>query len=132
MNLVGHQITKNTVVGMSLGTITVIIVFVWTALGIGRPLFASDLERIENKIDGYQHSTEEKIDWYQTSTAIQILSIRRAALQAELREVKRDVRRNPDDGDAMDDADEITDEIKELDVRIACYRTEGCEVGDSI
>ncbi len=121
MNLAGREITKNTVVGMSLGTVTVIVVFIWTALGIGRPLFASDLERIEDKIDGYQ-----------TGTAVQILSIRKAALQSDLRDAKRDVRRNPDDDDAADDVDEIGDDIKELDAKIVCYRTEGCEVEGAI
>lgn len=132
MNVGGREITKNTVVGMSLGTITVIVVFIWTALGIGRPLFASDLERIEDKIDGYQQSTEEKIDGYETGTAIQILNIRKAALKSELREAKRDSRRNPDDDDAMEDVDEISDDIAELDAKIVCYRTEGCEVETSI
>lgn len=121
MNLAGREITKNTVVGMSLGTITVIIVFVWTALGIGRPLFASDLVRIEDKIDGYQ-----------TSTAIQILNIRKSALQSDLREARRDARRNPNDDDAVEDVDEITDDIAELDAKITCYRTEGCEVEPAI
>ncbi len=121
MNVAGHEITKNTVVGMSLGSLTIVIVFVWTALGIGRPLFAADLERIEDKIDGYQ-----------TNTSIQILNIRKEALKSDLRAAKRDARRNPDDDDADDDVDEISDDIKELDAKIVCYRTEGCEVEPAI
>ena len=121
MNLAGREITKNTVVGMSLGTLTVVIVFVWTALGIGRPLFASDLERIEDKIDGYQ-----------TNTSIQILNIRKEALQSDLRSAKRDSRRNPDDDDATEDVEEISDDIADLNTKIKCYRTEGCEVEPAI
>jgi len=121
MNIAGKEITKNTVVGMSLGTIVAIVVFVWTALGIGRPLFAADLARIEDKIDVYQ-----------VSTAIQILTIRKEALQSELREARRDARRNPDDDNAADDVDEISDDIVALDAKIDCYRTEGCRVEGEI
>jgi hypothetical protein len=59
---------------------------------------------------------------------VQILSIRKAALQSELREAKRDVRRNPDDEDAAEDVDEIESDITELDTKIACHRTNGCKV----
>ena len=113
----GMEITKNTVVGVSIGTLAAIIVFIWTALGIGRPLFAADLERIEKKIDTYQ-----------TTTAVQILNIRKEALKSELRAAKRDVRSNPSDTNAAEDVDDIEGDIKDLDTRIACHRTEGCEV----
>ncbi len=111
------KISQNTMVGASLGTIAVIVVFTWSALGIGRPLFAADLERIEDKIDAYQ-----------TTTAVQILGIRKEALQSELRAVKRDLRSNPDDVDAAEDVDEIEGDIDDLDERIKCHRTEGCQV----
>lgn len=111
------KITKNTVVGVSLGTLAAIIVFIWTALGIGRPLFASDLERIEKKIDSYQ-----------TNTAVQILNIRKEALKSELRAAKREVRGDPDDADAAEDVDEIESDISDLDERIKCHRTESCKV----
>jgi len=116
--IAGREITKNTMVGMSVGTLLTIIVLVWTASGIGRPLFAADLARIEDKIDSYQ-----------TGTAIQILNIRKSALQSDLREAKRDQRRNPDDDDAMDDVDDIEGDIADIDKKITCYRTVGCEVG---
>ncbi len=119
--IAGHEITKNTFVGMSLGTLAVIIVAVWSASGIGRPLFAADMDRIEKKIDAYQ-----------TNTAVQILSIRKDALQSELRDAKRDVRRNPEDEDAAEDIDEIESAIGELDTRIACHRTVGCRVENPI
>ena len=115
--IAGREITKNTVVSMGVGTLIAIVVFVWTALGIGRPLFASDLVRIEDKIDNYQ-----------TSTAIQILHIRKAALKSDLREAKRDLRRNGDDMDAAEDVDDIESDIADLDAKIICHRTEGCEV----
>lgn len=119
--IAGHEITKNTFVGMSIGTLLTIIVAAWSISGIGRPLFAADLNRIE-----------EKIDTYQTNTAVQILSIRKSALQSELREAKRDVRRNPDDEDATEDVDEIETDIEELDSKIDCHRTEGCTVENDI
>jgi len=119
--IAGHEITKNTVVGMSIGTLLTIIVGLWAASGIGRPLFAADLNRIEQKIDSYQ-----------SSTAVQILNIRKSALQSELREAKRDVRRNPDDEDAAEDVDEIESDITELDTKIACHRTDGCRVENEI
>ena len=115
--IAGHEFNKNTVVGVSVGSIVAAIVFIWTISGIGRPLFAADLERIE-----------EKIDSYQTSTAIQILNFRRASLQSELRDAKRDLRRNPDDEDAVEDIDEIETAIKDCDARIACYRSKACKV----
>jgi len=117
MNIAGHHITKNTKISVGLGTFVVVFVSVWTALGIGRPLFASDLQVIE-----------KKIDFYQISTAIQILKIRKGALQTELRKAKRDLRRNPDDDDAVDDIDKIQRDLAECDAAILCHRTEGCEV----
>jgi len=121
MNLAGKALTKNTVVGVSVGTLCSIIIAVWVASGIGRPLFAADLNRIEEKIDGYQ-----------TSTAIQILNIRKSALKSELRHAKREVRDDPSDTEAADDVEEISDDIAELDAKINCYRTEGCEVEGAI
>ena len=115
--IAGREITKNTMVGMSVGTFCTIVVIIWTTAGIGRPLFASDLKRIEDKIDTYQ-----------TTTAVQILSIRKAALNSELREARRDVRRNPDDDDAAEDVEEIESDITDIDAKIACHRTEGCRV----
>lgn len=117
MNIVGKHLTKNTVVGVSLGTLVSIVVAAWAMSGIGRPLFAADLARIETKIDSYQDNT-----------AVQILSIRKESLQSELREAKRDARRNPDDDDAADDVDEITADIKTIDDKIACYRAAQCKV----
>ena len=121
MNLSGKQLSKNTMVSISLGTIFVIIGTIWMMLGIGRPLFASDLARIENKIDGYQ-----------TNTAVQILQIRKAALQSELREAKRDLRRNPDDEDAVEDVDKISGDIKDIETKITCHRTLDCKVESEI
>jgi len=112
MNLAGKALTKNTVVGVSIGTLCSIILAVWVASGIGRPLFAADLTRIEDKIDDYQ-----------TGTAIQILNIRKAALQSELREAKRGARRDSDDDDAVDDVEDIGDDITEQEAKIVCYRT---------
>lgn len=115
--IAGHEITKNTMVGMSVGTFVTIVVIIWTAAGIGRPLFASDLKRIE-----------EKIDSYQVNTAVQILNIRKAALNSELREARRDARRNPSDDDAAEDVEEIEADINDIDAKIVCHRTEGCTV----
>ena len=113
MNIGGKDITKNTMVGTSIGTLLSVVVLVWAGSGIGRPLFAADLERIETKIDTYQ-----------TATAVQILNIRKAALRSELRQAKRD--------DATEDVDDIKSDIKDIDDRIACHRTKGCEVEGEI
>jgi len=115
--IAGHEITRNTFVGVSLGTLVTVVTVIWAGSGIGRPLFAADLERIEKKIDTYQ-----------TSTAIEILSIRRSALQSELREVTRDLRRNPDDEDAAEDVTKIETDIKELNTKIDCHRSAVCTV----
>jgi len=117
MNVAGHHITKNTVVGISLGGLVSILAAAWAISGIGRPLFAADL-----------HIIEKKIDTYQTSTAISILNIRKAALESDLRVAKRDLRRNPNDDDAADDVDTIQRDIAECDATILCHRTEGCQV----
>lgn len=119
--IAGKEYSKNTVVSISVGGLFAIIMALWTASGIGRPLFAADLDRIEKKIDSYQ-----------TNTAVQILSIRKEALQSELREAKRDERRNPDDDDAVEDIDNIERDIKDLDTKIACHRTDGCKVESDI
>lgn len=115
--IAGREVSKNTMVSVSFGAIFSAIFGLWMLSGIGRPLFAADLERIEDKIDGYQ-----------TVTSIQILGIRKAALKTELRNAKRDVRRNPDDDDAADDIDEIKSDIEDINNMIVCHRTEGCEV----
>ena len=114
-------INKNTVMGVSIGTIVSGIAAIGVLSGIGRPLFAADLDRIE-----------EKIDTYQTTTAVQILSIRKSALQSELRVAKRDVRSDPTDTDAAEDVEDIEDDIDDIETRIHCYRTEGCEVENEI
>lgn len=117
MKVAGVEVNKNTVVGISVGTILSVVVVIWAALGIGRPLFAADLERIESKIDSYQ-----------TSTAVQILSIRKEALNSELRAARRDLRADPSDQKAMRDIDDIKTEIDDLNERIKCHRTAGCDV----
>ncbi len=121
MNFAGTEISKNTVVSISMGSALALIVTIWTVAGIGRPLFAADLARIEDKIDAYQ-----------TNTAVSILNIRKEALQSELREAKRDARRNPDDDNAAEDVDEIEDDIDEIDDKIECHRTENCQVESDI
>ena len=121
MHIAGHRITKNTVVGISVGTLASILAAAWAISGIGRPLFAADLQVIERKID-----------LYQTGTAIRILNIRKAALATELRKAKRDLRHNQDDDDAAEDIDTIESEIAQLDADILCHRSVGCEViGDT-
>lgn len=117
----GRDITKNTMVGMSIGTLLTLVLIAWSASGVGRPLFAADLSRIESKIDAYQ-----------TTTAVQILQIRKAALRSEMRQAKRDVRSDPGDSDAVEDVDEIESDIEDINDRIACHRTEGCEVESEI
>lgn len=113
----GREITKNTMVGMSIGTLATVVAIVWTAAGIGRPLFASDLQRIEEKIDGYQ-----------TNTAVQILIIRREALESDLRVAHRYARDNDREPDTLIVVDEIEANIKNINAKILCYRTNGCKV----
>lgn len=128
MNVAGHHITKNTVVGCSLGGLASILTAAWAISDIGRPLFAADLQAFTADVQGI----ERKIDLYQTGTAIQILNIRKAALETELRKAKRDLRRNPGDDDAAEDVDTIVSEITRIDADILCHRTDGCEViGDT-
>lgn len=119
--IAGKEVSKNTMVSVSVGTILTAFIAVWAMSGLGRPLFAADLERIENKIDSYQ-----------TNTAVQILFIRREALESDLRTVKREARRNGNDPDSLIDADEIREDIKVIDAKIACHRTKGCEVESEI
>lgn len=120
----GKEINKNTVVGVSVGTLFAIFLSVWTILGIGRPLFASDLKSIAHDID----SLVAVIDKNQTSTAIQILSIRKEALQTELRSARREARLMPGDPGAMEDIRAIEDDIADIDQKILCYRTVTCIV----
>jgi len=120
----GKEINKNTVVGLSLGTIIAIVAFVWTAMGIGRPLFASDLKSISHDIE----TLVSVIDSNQTSTAIQILNIRKSALQSELRAARRELRASTGDQNVADDVHAIEAQIQEIDQKILCYRTVNCIV----
>ncbi len=119
--IAGKEYSKNTVVSISVGSLIVIFLSLWTLSGIGRPLFAADLTRIETKIDTYQKST-----------AVQILSIRKSALQSELRQVKRELRNSPEDNGAADDIEKIEDDIDDIDAKITCYRSTNCKVESEI
>ena len=119
--IAGREYSKNTVVSISIGALCTIIVTLWMISGIGRPLFAADLARIETKIDAYQ-----------TSTAVQILSIRKSALQSELRQVKRELRNNSEDNGAADDIEKIKDDIDDIDAKISCYRNTNCRVESEV
>ncbi len=112
-----REITQNTVIGLSVGTIAAIVVGGWTMLGIGRPLFASDLEQIR-----------QQLATYQTTTAIEILINRKASLKSELRQASRDLRNDPNDRIAQEDIEEIRNAIEEIDQKIRCHRTTGCRV----
>lgn len=118
--IAGKEYSKNTVVSVSVGSLLAIVLSLWTLSGIGRPLFAADLERIERKIDTYQ-----------TSTAVQILSIRKSALQSELRQAEREMRKTPDD-DTAEDIKKIESDIKDIDAKITCHRTIHCRVENDI
>ena len=115
--IAGREITKNTFVGVSLGTLLSIIVVAWSLSGIGRPLFAADLERIERKIDSYQ-----------TNITVQILMIRREALESDLRVAHRYARDNGREPDTLIVVHEIEADIKVIDAKILCHRTKGCKV----
>ncbi|MCZ6775249.1 MAG: hypothetical protein O7D34_02190 [Ignavibacteria bacterium] len=115
------SISKNTMVGMSVGTITAIIAAGWIGLGIGRPLFASDLVVIEESI--------ERLD---KKTSVAILNLGKQSLETELRGAKRELRKDPDNDNIGDDIDEIEGEIEDIDAKIICYRTVDCEMEDDV
>lgn len=110
-------INKNTVVGLSLGSILAGVVVIWTMLGIGRPLFASDLAQINQSIGALD-----------TKTSVAFLNISKQGLKTELRQAKRELRENPDDGGLEDDIDDIEGDIKDIEEKIKCHRTADCEV----
>lgn len=115
------SISKNTMVGMSIGTITAIIAAGWIGLGIGRPLFASDLVVIE-----------ESIDRLDKKTSVAILNLGKQSLETELRGAKRELRKDPNNDNIEDDIDEIEGEIEDIDAKIVCYRTTDCEMEDDV
>ena len=119
--IAGREYSKNTVVSIGIGTLCTFIVTLWMISGIGRPLFAADLARIETKIDAYQ-----------TSTAVQILSIRKSALRSELRQVNRELRNSSEDNGAADDIKKIENDIKDIDAKITCYRSTNCRVESEV
>ena len=119
--IAGREYSKNTVVSISIGALCTTIVTLWMISGIGRPLFAADLARIETKIDAYQ-----------TSTAVQILSIRKSALRSELRQVNRELRNSSEDNGAADDIKKIENDIKDIDAKIICYRSTNCRVESEV
>ena len=119
--IAGREYSKNTVVSISVGSLLVILLSLWTLSGIGRPLFAADLARIETKIDSYQ-----------TNIAVQILSIRKSALRSELRQVNRELRTSPQDNGAADDIKKIENDIKDIDAKITCYRSTNCRVESEV
>lgn len=114
-------ITKNTVVGVSLGTLVAIIAAAWSLSGLGRPLFAADLAQIEASIAGLDKKT-----------SVAVLNLAKQNLQSELRGAKRELRQDPNNADIEDDIDEIEDGIEEIDDKITCYRTAGCEMEDDV
>ena len=119
--IAGREYSKNTVVSISVGSLLVILLSLWTLSGIGRPLFAADLARIETKIDAYQ-----------TNIAVQILSIRKSALRSELRQVNRELRNSSEDNGAADDIKKIENDIKDIDAKITCYRSINCRVESEV
>ena len=115
------NMTKNTMVGMSVGTIVSIIAAAWIGLGIGRPLFASDLQVIEDSI--------EKLD---KKTSVAILYLAKQSLESELRGAKRELRKDEDNDNIQEDIDVINGDIAEIASKITCYRTEDCEIENTI
>jgi len=114
-------IGKNTVVGVSLGTLVAAIFAIWMASGIGRPLFASDLVAIEESI--------ENLD---KKTSVAVLNLAKQNLQSELRGANRELRVDPQNGDIEDDITVIEDEIKEIDTKIDCYRRKDCDMEEDV
>lgn len=114
-------IGKNTVVGVSVGTLVAAIFAIWMASGIGRPLFASDLVAIEQSIE----SLDKK-------TSIAVLSLAKQNLQSELRGAKRELRLDPNNGDIEDDIGTIEDAIEEIDSKIDCYRRSNCDMEEDV
>lgn len=115
------NLSKNTMVGMSVGTLVSIVAALWIGLGIGRPLFASDLQVIEASI--------EKLD---KKTSVAILHLAKQSLESELRGAKRELRKDPLNDDIEEDIDIISQDIDEIDDKITCYRTQGCEIEESV
>lgn len=114
-------IGKNTVVGVSVGTLIAAIFAIWMVSGLGRPLFASDLVVIEHSI--------EKLD---KKTSIAILNLAKQNLQSELRKTVREFRLDPNNGDIEDDIAVIEDDIKEIDTKIDCYRRKDCDMEEDV
>ncbi|KKL74019.1 hypothetical protein LCGC14_2069090 [marine sediment metagenome] len=114
-------IGKNTVVGVSVGTLVAGLFAIWMVSGIGRPLFASDLVIIEQSI--------ERLD---KKTSVAVLNLAKQNLQTELRGIKRELRLDPNNGDIEDDVVVIENEIKEIDTKIDCYRRKDCDMEEDV
>ena len=115
------HIGKNTVVGVSVGTLIAAIFAIWMVSGLGRPLFASDLVVIEESI--------ENLD---KKTSVAVLNLAKQNLQSELRGAKRELRQDPENGDIEDDIGVIEDEIEEIDTKIDCYRRKDCDMEEDV
>ena len=108
-------------VGASVGTIVAVIAAIWMGLGIGRPLFASDLKVIEESI--------ARVD---KKMSVAVLTLAKQNLESELRGAKRELRQDPNNGNIEEDIDVIEGDIEDIEEKVKCYRTKGCEVEDEV
>lgn len=108
---------KTTMISVSTGTVAAVLFAVWTASGIGRPLFAADLVDVQMALINLDNKT-----------TIAFLEQQKSGLQTEIRSLRRELRADPSDTDLLDDIEEVEADIADIDASIACIRTEGCSL----
>jgi len=122
------NLSKNTVISGSIGTVCALVAGLWAMSGIGRPLFAADMHDFQQAVVELVEASTKQYQVLDTKTSISFLEIQKGTLQTELRALRRELRGDPGDLDLPDDIDEIEEDIEDINTIITCHRTIGCTV----
>ncbi len=122
------NLSKNTVISGSIGTVVAAVAVIWGMSGIGRPLFAADMHDFVQAVEELVEASSKQYTQLDTKTSISFLEIQKGTLQTELRSLRRELRSDPSDLDLPDDIDEIEEDIEDINTIITCHRTIGCTV----
>lgn len=102
------MITKNTVVGISIGTIGGVLAFLWVAIGT--------VQGYMEQVDNNSKSVKQIV------LSLELMRINQQidSLQQERRSLKRQLRDDPNNDLILDQLEDIQDELKALDTLKEC------------
>lgn len=124
-----ERITSKTIT-ISVGTIVLVIATVWSAFGLGRPIFASDLAEVEQRFNLEIMAVNRNVEALGKNTRIGLLKLELSRLQGEMRQLHSEMRKYPDDEDLAADEEDLEAEIKDVQDDISCLRSKDCVLED--